>query len=104
MMVVVVCGASPRLRGRLAVWLLEIRAGVYVGNYSCKVREMIWDQVVSYLESADAIMTWTDSSEQGFGFVTAGTSRRTPVQFDGFTLVQIAPNEKSSDGVPLPGG
>ena len=30
MMVIVVENAPPRLRGRLAVWLLEIRAGVYV--------------------------------------------------------------------------
>ena len=34
MMVIVVENALPRLRGRLAVWLLEIRAGVYVGRYS----------------------------------------------------------------------
>ena len=32
MMVIVVENAPPRLRGRLAVWLLEIRAGVYVGR------------------------------------------------------------------------
>ena len=31
MLVIVVSNAPPRLRGRLAVWLLEIRAGVYVG-------------------------------------------------------------------------
>ena len=31
MLVIVVENAPPRLRGRLAVWLLEVRAGVYVG-------------------------------------------------------------------------
>ena len=41
MMVIVVENAPPRLRGRLAVWLLEVRAGVYVGDYSRRVREMI---------------------------------------------------------------
>ncbi len=102
MMVVVVCAAPPRLRGRLAVWLLEVRSGVYVGNYSGKVREMVWEQVVSYIEHGDAIMTWTDSSEQGFGFLTVGKSRRMPVQFDGFTLVQIESGETPFDAVPLP--
>ena len=34
MMVIVVNNVPPRLRGRLAIWLLEIRAGVYVGLYS----------------------------------------------------------------------
>ena len=40
MLVIVLENAPPRLRGRLAIWLLEIRAGVYVGNYSNKVREI----------------------------------------------------------------
>ena len=41
MMVIVVENAPPRLRGRLAVWLLEVRAGVYIGSYSRRVLEMI---------------------------------------------------------------
>lgn len=45
MLVIVLENAPPRLRGRLAIWLLEVRAGVYVGNYSRKVRENIWSQV-----------------------------------------------------------
>ena len=43
MLVIVVENAPPRLRGRLAVWLLEVRSGVYVGTYGKRVREMIWD-------------------------------------------------------------
>ncbi|MGS5230998.1 type I-E CRISPR-associated endoribonuclease Cas2e, partial [Escherichia coli] len=31
MLVVVTENVPPRLRGRLAIWLLEVRAGVYVG-------------------------------------------------------------------------
>jgi CRISPR-associated protein Cas2 len=33
MLVIVVENVLPRLRGRLALWLLEVRAGVYVGDY-----------------------------------------------------------------------
>ena len=44
MLVIVLENAPPRLRGRLAVWLLEVRAGVYVGTYSRKLREHIWSQ------------------------------------------------------------
>jgi len=50
MLVIVVENAPPRLRGRLAVWLLEIRAGVYVGTYSRKVREMIWAETVAAID------------------------------------------------------
>ena len=44
MMVIAVNNAPPRLRGRLAAWLLEIRAGVYVGRYSARVRGRIWNK------------------------------------------------------------
>ncbi|MDR2689021.1 MAG: type I-E CRISPR-associated endoribonuclease Cas2e, partial [Azoarcus sp.] len=50
MLVIVLENAPPRLRGRMAVWLLEVRAGVYVGNYSRKVREHIWSQVEAGIE------------------------------------------------------
>ncbi len=45
MMMVVTENVPDRLRGKLAVWLLEVCAGVYVGNYGRKVRDMIWNEV-----------------------------------------------------------
>ncbi|OAT45912.1 CRISPR-associated Cas2 family protein [Proteus hauseri ATCC 700826] len=44
MIVVVTESVPPRLRGRLAVWLLEVRAGVYIGHVSSRIREMIWQK------------------------------------------------------------
>ena len=93
MMVVVVSNAPPRLRGRLAAWLLEVRAGVYVGDYSARTRERIWEQVVASIEQGDAVMVWRAPTDQGFDFATAGTNRRMPVDFDGLKLVSFAPKE-----------
>ena len=33
---------SPSLRGELTRWLLEPKAGVFVGNVSALVREKLW--------------------------------------------------------------
>jgi CRISPR-associated protein Cas2 len=93
MLVIVVENAPPRLRGRLAVWLLELRAGVYVGNYSRRTREMIWDQVLSLLDEGNAVMAWSAPSDAGFAFETAGANRRIPVELDGFRLVSFLPPE-----------
>ena len=93
MMVIVLENAPPRLRGRLAVWLLEVRAGVYVGNYSVKVREMIWDTVENGIEDGNAVMAWSTRSESGFEFYTLGTNRRMPCDFDGLDLVSFLPLE-----------
>ncbi|KFI24108.1 type I-E CRISPR-associated endoribonuclease Cas2e, partial [Paenirhodobacter enshiensis] len=83
MMVIVVSNAPPRLRGRLAAWLLEIRAGVYVGEYSPRTRERIWDQVLGGIEAGDAVMVWSAPNDQGFDFATTGQNRRMPEDFDG---------------------
>jgi CRISPR-associated protein Cas2 len=93
MLVIVVENAPPRLRGRLAVWLLEIRAGVYVGAYSRKIREMIWENVVSGIEDGNAVIAWATNNDAGFEFETCGTNRRTPVNLDGFRLVSFLPPE-----------
>ena len=91
MLVIVVNNAPPRLRGRLAVWLLEIRPGVYVGNYSRRTREMIWKQVKDEIDDGDAIVAWATSSDAGYDFDTCGDNRRVPVDFDGMKLVRFLP-------------
>lgn len=95
MLVIVLENAPPRLRGRLAVWLLEIRAGVYVGNYSIKVRDHIWSQVEAGIGEGNAVMAWRSNNEAGFDFMTLGTNRRIPVEIDGAKLVSFLPE---SDG------
>jgi CRISPR-associated protein Cas2 len=93
MLVIVVENVPPRLRGRLAVWLIEIRAGVYVGDLSTKVRGMLWSQIEQGIEEGNAIMTWSTNNESGFDFMTLGKNRRLPVEFDGLKLVSFCPVE-----------
>lgn len=97
MLVIVLENAPPRLRGRLAVWLLEVRAGVYVGTYSRRVREYIWSQVEAGIESGNAVMMWHANNEAGFEFQTIGPNRRLPVVWDGVRLVSFHPKSDESD-------
>ena len=97
MLVIVVENAPPRLRGRLAVWLIEIRAGVYVGDLSAKVRDMLWAACEEGIEEGNAIMAWSTNTESGFDFVTLGKNRRLPVEFDGLKLVSFYPVENQGD-------
>lgn len=91
MLVIVVENVPPRLRGRLAIWLLEVRAGVYVGKVSRRVREMIWDTITKGAEDGNAVMAWTTNTESGFDFMTWGSNRREPVEIDGLKLVSFLP-------------
>ena len=97
MLVVVTENVPPRLRGRLAVWLLEIRAGVYVGEVSKRIREMIWEQVTILAETGNVAMAWATNTESGFDFQTFGENRRVPIDYDGIRLVSFMPPE-AKDG------
>lgn len=99
MLVIVVENAPPRLRGRLAIWLLEVRAGVYVGKVSRRIREMIWDQVEKGIEDGNAVMAWSTNTESGFDFLTLGKNRRIPKEMDGIKLVSFLPENDISEDV-----
>jgi CRISPR-associated protein Cas2 len=93
MVVIVVENAPQRLRGRLAIWLLEVRAGVYVGKISRRVREMIWSTLEKGLGEGNAVMAWTTNTESGFDFLTLGKNRRIPKEMEGVKLVSFLPEE-----------
>ncbi|EKK7702770.1 type I-E CRISPR-associated endoribonuclease Cas2e [Cronobacter sakazakii] len=93
MLVVVTESVPPRLRGRLAIWLLELRAGVYVGDVSRRVREIIWHQITELAEEGNVVMAWATNNESGFDFQTFGVNRRIPVDLDGLRLVSFLPLE-----------
>ena len=66
MMVIATENAPPRLRGRLSLWLLEVRAGVYIGNYTRRTRERIWSEVTAMIGDGNAVLAWTALNEAGF--------------------------------------
>ncbi len=89
MMVIVVENAPPRLRGRLSLWLAEVRAGVYIGVYSRRTRERIWNEVRALIEAGNAVIAWSAANENGFSFECVGENRREPSDFDGLMLVRF---------------
>ena len=91
MITVVTENVPLRLRGRLAVWLLEIRAGVYVGNVSRRIRETIWLHITELTEQGNVVMAWSTNTESGFDFQTYGQNRREPIDLDGLRLVKFKP-------------
>jgi CRISPR-associated protein Cas2 len=93
MLVIVVENAPSRLRGRLAVWMLEVHAGVYVGSFSARVREMLLQQVDEGIEDGNAVVAWSTNNEMGFEFVTFGANRRIPKEMDGVSLVSFLPTD-----------
>jgi len=92
---VVTENVPQRLRGRIAIWLLEVRAGVYIGDISRRGREMIWEQLCQGYEQGNVVMAWASNNESGYEFQTLGDNRRLPVEFDGLFLVAFHPTDKT---------
>ena len=93
MLVIVTESVPQRLRGNLSRWLLEVRAGVYVGNYSVRVREKLWEVVCQQIDDGNAVLAWTSRHESGFEFMTVGANCRKQVDWDGLPLVAYTPRE-----------
>ena len=97
MLVVVTENVPPRIRGRLVIWLLEIRAGVYVGDVSRRIMEMIWEKVKALAEIGNVAMAWSTNKESGFDFQSFGENRRVPIDYDGLRLVSFMPIEAENE-------
>lgn len=98
MLVIVLENSPSRLKGYLSRLLLEVRAGVFIGDYSVKVRERVWSVVCDEIGEGNAVLTWSCPTDIGFDFLTCGKNRRIPVDLDGLKLVQFSKSE-IGDGV-----
>jgi len=89
--VVVTESVPERLRGRLAIFMLEVRAGVFLADLSKRVRERIWEYIEADIEDGNVVIAWKTNTESGFEFQTLGKNRRQPVDWDSLRLVQFFP-------------
>jgi CRISPR-associated protein Cas2 len=78
------------LRGYLTRWMLEVHPGVFVGTVSARVREALWERLVTKrrrLASA-VLLLYNTAGEQGFTMISAGTGSRQIEDFDGLLLLR----------------
>ncbi|WP_181793115.1 type I-E CRISPR-associated endoribonuclease Cas2e [Streptomyces sp. WELS2] len=98
-MVVIATTVVPtHLRGALSRWTSEVVPGIFVGSVSARVRDELWHAVTQVVGDGAAILVYPAATEQGYAIRTAGTRRRTPVDFDGLTLIRMtaAPQVKKT--------
>jgi CRISPR-associated protein Cas2 len=86
MVVITLTNCPLSLRGDLTKWLLEINAGVFVGQVNKRVRENLWERVVKFVGNGRATMVYSTNNEQRLGFKIHGNVWE-PINFDGLKLV-----------------
>ncbi|MBM3299493.1 MAG: type I-E CRISPR-associated endoribonuclease Cas2 [Deltaproteobacteria bacterium] len=89
-MIMLILEKVPRgLRGDLTRWMLEPKAGVFVGSVSGMVRERLWEKICKEVRRGSCIMIHSDNTEQGFSIRIAGEPSRQVVDFEGLSLIRI---------------
>lgn len=88
MVVLIVEDAKPALRGLLSRWLIEPRAGVFVGRLSARVRDRLWERVANSGKAQGAVLVYGAQNEQGLAIRTCGDTSREAVDFEGLTLIR----------------
>jgi len=89
-MVVIILEKVPvSLRGELTRWMLELKAGVFVGKMSAMVRDKLWEQVCDRAKGGGAILIHGADNEQGFATRLWGPTSRSVVDFEGLLLVRL---------------
>ncbi len=88
MIVLILERAAPSLRGELTRWMLELKAGVYVGTLSARVRDLLWARVEKGLRGGAALLLQPAQNEQGFTIRSLGSPSRGIKDFEGIVLSQ----------------
>lgn len=91
MVVLIVESAPPSLRGELSKWMLEPKAGVYVGSISGAVRDLLWEKACANVRGGGCIMIYNAANEQGFAIRSWGDTTRIVEQWEGLYLVRRLP-------------
>ena len=77
------------LRGELTRWLLEPKAGVFVGKVSAMVRDRLWQKACASARGGACVLVQTSDTEQGFMVHSWGVPDREVVDFEGLTLMRV---------------
>lgn len=92
-MVVIILESVPvSLRGELTRWMLELRAGVFIGSISAMVRDKLWEMVCSKFKTkGGGFLVQSANNEQGYIIRSAGNPSKTIEDFDGLFLIRTNP-------------
>ena len=89
-MVVMIFERAPAgLRGELSRWLMEIRAGVFLGHVSALVRDGLFEHCKTKLAGGGMVMVFPAQTEQGFRVRVWGKMSREVVDVEGLYLMRV---------------
>lgn len=99
MIVITLSKVPPKLLGDLTKWYSQIQTGVFVGNVSARVRDLLWTRILENIGSGEATMVYNAKNELGYQFKTT-RGDHIVVDYDGLPLMM----QVSGDGATVATG
>lgn len=87
MVVMILENVSPSLRGQITRWMIEPKAGVFVGAMSAMVRQKLWEKACQAAREGGCILLYSSNTEQGFKVDFWGKTSRWMTNWEGLQLV-----------------
>lgn len=107
MVVLIVESAPPGLLGELSKWMLQPKAGVFVGNVSAAVRDLLYDKACREVEQGGVTLIYNTDNEQGYAIRSFGDTTRQVEEWEGLFLVRrpnppavAEPSEQAGSSAP----
>ncbi len=94
MVVMVLERTTPSLRGHLSRWLIEVKAGVFVGKVSALVRDKLWEMMCEKRGDGAILQVWSTNNQQGFAMRLEGERDRVLIDMEGITLIKRLTHRK----------
>jgi len=88
MTMIVMENVPEGLRGECTRFLLELKAGVFLGTVSSTVRTLLWEKIRAECGTGGAILAYSYPNEQGFVLEMWGDPHRKVIDLDGISLIK----------------
>ena len=89
MIIMILENVTTGLRGELTRWLIEPKSGVYVGDVSARIRDLLWEKCNEKKRGGGIIQIWNTNNEQNFNIRMTGNTDREIVDMEGINLIRI---------------
>ena len=86
MIVITLTKVPNSLRGDLTRWCQEVQTGVYVGNFSARIRDLLWIKIKENIGQGEATIIYNTNNELGYTFKTTRKSYKV-IDFEGVPLM-----------------
>ena len=97
MLVISLVNAPAQLRGYLTRFLSEAQAGLFVGEVSARVRDLLWQRINKDLpEDGKAMIAYNMDNEQGY-IIDYLNGDRVICDLDGLQIVGLKKKSNSED-------